>query len=161
MPTVTKEPTSVSGTASGQTVTGHGATTSSAGGGTSQTKTCTWSAFPASGGQVTSLHLKLSWTVEGSLQIVNTATNAFTIDYSVDNGSNWTNALTRLDVGAPDSGSIDVTLGLPQDLTLVRVRDSMDADTTDPGDIASITASVSSIRLELETTAGGNLIAMM
>lgn len=162
----------------GITTTGHGSTTSSASvfvgiGSDSQfqRKSARWFSFPALGGQIVSIRLKMSWTSGGNTDADdggdgNASSNVeFAIDYSVNGGGAWTNIVTA---GCSSSGadadsftnnnSADVGLSVTQDMTQVQVRDRMDASATaTAGSIgaasanASVTATITSIRLEITT----------
>jgi len=109
-------------------------------------KTCRWRGFSAPGVQIVSLALKADWSVNGSLSGVS-ADSVFSLEYSLDGGSNYTTEVLRNDVVAPDSGSINVPLSTGQDLTQVRLHDFITAGGF--GGSASLTASVSNIRIEM------------
>lgn len=123
--------------------TGHGSTTA-----VDTTKTCIWTGFPAAVGQVKTVTLKADWTQDGSIPDGN---NSFKIQYSLNAGSSWNNLLNSTDIISPLSGSSQTSLSTAQDLTLVRVRDSLIA--TPIGLAASVTGSVSNIRIEVDTIA--------
>jgi hypothetical protein len=134
--------------------TGHGSTAvDAAAGGGSQTKTCIWTGFQSVGGQITAISLKLDWSENGTL---GGGENQFLIQYSVNGGGAWTDIINHTIVEAPNNGSSTITLSTNQDLSQVRVRDKLFAQTGD----AVLVASVSSIRLEV-TTQDGTVIVMM
>ena len=130
----------------GNTNTGHSNTTASASAPSSDTKTCRWFSIPGTAGQVTAVHLKADWAYS-SASFTGGATNQFVISYSVNGGSSWTAALNASNVSGSSSGSIDVALTLPQDLTQIQIRDSVNANAAISGS-AAITANVSNIRVE-------------
>lgn len=145
----------------GNTNTGHGSTVTSVTSGTA-TKSCIWTTFTAIGGQILSMTLKFDWTEDGALNVgTGSANNEFRVQYSVNGGGAWISVFTHSDVISPTSSSSSVSITLPQDITQVQVRDRMTATATvDISDSASITTSISNIRLEVLLSEGG-LMAMM
>jgi len=173
---------------SSQTNTGHGSETSSAfratKGVSSKTKTCLWYSFPGVPGTKTRVTLKFDCTLNASIHVDGyddfvsaTAEYDFRIEYSLDNGSTWT-----VRSGVSDSVSIDglssdgrsintsgsESVDLPNpgaiDITQIRVRDRIFtsaalANSPDGSASSLATASVSYIRLEVETAVGANCIA--
>lgn len=135
----------------GATATGHAATTCTASGGTDQQqKSCRWSGFPASAGQIKSATLKVGFSRNGSLSDGGLETfNQFQIQYSLNNGSSWTTLRDDQFVTSSSSGTDSVALAVTQDLTQVLVRDFMDAEKVGSTS-ASITGSISDIRIEVE-----------
>lgn len=131
----------------GNTNTGHGSTTSSAANGSTQTKTCNWSSFQSTAGLVIGLKLKVSWSVDGSL--TNGGTSLFLISYSINGGSSWINLVVKDNPINLDSGTSEVVLSIGQNISQIQVRDSIQADAALAGDAASITASVSDIKIEV------------
>lgn len=169
MSIVTRNPTSNESPDTGQggsavtgnTNTGHGSTvaTSTDGGG-NETKTCRWSGFAATpGGQIKSVTLKIGHSSQGDL-VGAGPTNAFTLDYTLNGGTNWLSAVSRANFTALQSGTFSVALAVNQDLTQVQARDAIQATTVGLGDSASATASISDIRIEVETVddAGGGMM---
>lgn len=142
--------------------TGHASTVSSVTAPSVQTKTCIWSAFPAGGGQVQSVTLKLDHTSSGALGNV-AHTNSFSVDYSLNNGSSWTNAVNRQTFTASQGPTtFSVALPVSQDLTQVKVRDSIGADASGGGvGTTSATATISNIKIEVVTVADVGLLVMM
>jgi hypothetical protein len=144
-----------------------------------QTKTCLWHSFPGVSGTKVRVTLKFEWTMNAEVHayVSNSDTGAtadvdFRIEYSLDNGSTWTarggangSASVPRGVGEADdidfintSGSESVDLPNPGaiDLTQIRVRDRIFARVNIVGagtgsGYSDVTASVSSIRLEVET----------
>jgi hypothetical protein len=157
--TTTPTTPSHGGTAvSSATATGHGSTTAAATiGNPFALKTCKWTGLSNVPGLRTAVTLKLNWTEDGFCSPPD-SDNDFQIDYSVDGGSNWSIALLHTDVVSPSSGTLSVNLPLNQDISLVQVRDSLDAvrDTIN----ASITISIDSIRVEVNL-ADPQLVVMM
>jgi len=145
---------------SGNTNTGHGSTTSSTSDGNTQDRSCIWTGFPAGPlGQNSSVTLKAAFTENGSLTGAG-AHNGLTLLYSLDGGATWSGTLySSTDVVASNSGTVQASLSLTQNLTLVRVRDNLHAGTLNVGESASYTASISNIRIEVQTV--GGLIVMM
>jgi len=155
---------------SSQSNTGHGSTKSSANrvlrnGAASQTKTCLWHSFSAVPGTKTRVTLKFDWTLNASATVSvegpgsgGTALYNFRIEYSLDNGSNWTvgrgvNGSVFIDTSG--SESIDLPNPGAIDITQIRVRDRIFASATVTGlghaeASSSATASVSNISLEVE-----------
>jgi hypothetical protein len=143
----------------GATVTGHGSTTAAANlADPFVLKTCKWTGLSniLSGLRI-SVTLKLNWTEDGFCSPPD-SDNDFGIDYSLDGGSNWITALLHSDVTSPSSGSLSISLPRGQDISLVQVRDFMDAirDTIN----ANITISIDSIRVEVNL-ADSPLLVMM
>jgi hypothetical protein len=116
------------------------------------TKSCIWTGFPSVGG-VASARLKFDWTEAGTVnEGTGFATNEFRIQYSLNGGGVWNTAILHNDVIAPNSGSFDLLLNLPQDISQVQVRDRMQAEASaDISDSANITTTVSNIRIEVVT----------
>ena len=133
--------------------TGHGATTAAAATGT-QSKTCIWTGFPLVAGQLKSITLKFDWSEDGLVNIgTGSATNAFIVQYSLNGGGVWNSAFTHADVVSPNSGSSSIVISPPQNTSQIQVRDKMTATATaDLSDNASITASISNIRIEVVTS---------
>ena len=135
---------------SGNINTGHSSTTSSAVNGSSQTKTCVWQTFPAGGGQVASATLKFDWSENGSIN--NSANNEFKVEYSINGGGAWTAVFDHTGITSSTTSNSQVSLSAGQDLTAVRVRDSIVATASaGVGNSSSVTASISNIRVELVT----------
>lgn len=159
--TITKQPTANETPDSSQIVgdlavtgasnTGHSATIASAlGVGSLEDKTCRWSGFAAGpGGNVVSVTLKITHTSSGTLTGA-TAANRFTLDYTLNGGTNWTNAVDRLDFTASE-GPTTFSVALPngQNLTQVQVRDVISALSNDAADSAGATATISGIQIEI------------
>jgi len=135
----------------GNTNTGHASTTALKNGAGEQTKSCLWTGFPAAPpGQILGATLKVDWQQNGSLTDGGTSTsNLFEIDYSINGGSTF--PLLRQDtlIQSLSSGTSSVSLSLTQDLTQVRVRDTLDAIGV-AGESASVTVTISNIRIEVQ-----------
>lgn len=130
--------------------TGHSATTASASGATEQTKACRWSGFSSAAGTISSVTLKVGWQQNGNLSDGGVSTsNQFTIEYSLNNGSSWNTLRDSTQIQAITSGTAQVSLLTNQDLTQVQVRDTLFAAGV-IGESASVTATVSAIRIEVE-----------
>ena len=143
----------------GATNTGHGSTTATTTGGGTDTASCVWTAFPSVGSQIAAVTLKVDWTQNGSLIGAGAKSNSFRLQYSVNGGGVWTNIFEHLNVTASSSGGEQVVITLPQDLTQIQVRDRLQA-TSSVDTTASVTGSISNIRLEV-TTVDANLVVMM
>jgi len=102
--------------------------------------------------------LKADWTNNGS--ITGVADNQLLIEYSLNGGGAWNTLLLHLNVTSLANGTASQALSNSQDLTTVRVRDSLLAETGGAGDSASITATVSNIKIEV-VTVDANVIVMM
>lgn len=144
----------------GNVNTGHGSTVTSQAGAGTQTKSCIWTGFPSVGGPLRSVTLKFDWTETGAVNIgTGSAANEFRVEYSINGGGAWNTVFTHADVVAPTTSSSQVTITLPQDTTQVQVRDRMQATATaDISDSASITTTVSNIRLEVVTVDGALIV---
>lgn len=132
--------------------TGHGSTTASAAGANEQTKACRWSGFATVAGTITSVTLKADWIQNGSLSDGGVSTsNQFDIEYSLNGGSTWNTLKTASQIQASSSGTSSQSLLTSQDLTQVQARDTLFAAGV-IGENASVTATVSNIRIEVTTT---------
>jgi hypothetical protein len=163
-----------------QTNLGHGDTNVQAsgdggGGNISQTKTGLWHSFTNVSGLKTRVTLKFDWAQTGSIGVQNwnlgdnsSADTTLSIDYSTDNGANWTTQVSRYHfrfvIFGPgndselisDSGSESVDLPNPNtiNITQIRVRDRIVAAASLSGSgyaSANVTMHISNIRLEVET----------
>jgi hypothetical protein len=136
----------------GDTNTGHASTTALQNGAGTTTKTCMWQGFAAApGGQKSAIVLKVDWEQNGNLSDGGVSTvNQFTIDYSLNGGGSWNSLRNVSQVQSSSSGTSQVSLGLGQDLTQVRVRDALIASGV-LGEQAGITVTISNIRIEITT----------
>jgi hypothetical protein len=157
---------------------------SSASGEGFQSKTCRWSSFQSVSGGIVKIVLKFNWSVSAlvdatapNINDVGIAIASFTVEYSVNGGSSWTQAINRVvsvNVGGPDgddqdtlddSGTESINLSLVA-LNQIQVRDSIQANTeTDNGgtasaDITGIIGNTTGIQLEV-TTVDGQVIVVM
>lgn|SRR5262245_42902525 len=136
----------------GATNTGHGSTTASATGpGSTEAKSCRWSGIGTTSGGRVSVTLKISQTSSGILG--GGGQNAFTVEYTVNGGANWSIALLRENFTASNSAPISVALSNTVDTTQVQVRDLLETDAPGGADSASVTATVSGIQVEVVTDA--------
>ena len=143
---------------------------------TSELKTARWSAFPSVPGQIVSIRLKFDWSISGSLDVsVNEngtadASYQFGIGVSLNGGSSWAlspvSSSNGIGVAGPgpvnDSapidgyGSVDINL-TGANISQIQVRDRLFVSTdagipgSDGSATASFSATVSNIRLEVET----------
>src|SRR5262245_5196947 len=118
----TPDPVQGGSAVTGNINTGHGSTITSSGPGT-VTKSCIWTTFPATGGQITSMTLKFDWTEDGAVVVgTGSASNQFRVQYSVNGGGAWTTVFQHDDVTSSTSSNSSVAITLPQDVTQVQVR---------------------------------------
>lgn len=112
---------------------------------------CRWQGFSAFIGQIQSVTLKVDHTSSGTLSGVG-ANNAFTVDYSLNNGGSWTNAVSRSHFTASQGPTtLSVALPITQDLTQVRVRDLISTSTVSNGEVATCTGTIANIKIEVVT----------
>jgi hypothetical protein len=141
-----------------------------------QQRSARWSSFQAGPSGILSLKLKLDWTVNGAVSAdsdpaggASSSSIQFLIEYSLNNGGSWTQALLRTrnasasggsfdDDSIDESGSIDIALSPSQDISQVQVRDFMEAHAQATAPTAgfatasaSITTNISGIKLEART----------
>ena len=138
----------------GASNTGHAATTALGLNGTTVDKTCIWQSFPAAGGQILGVALKLDWTEDGALTGAG-STNQFLIQYSINGGGAWTDIINHSNItSASGPTTASVTLSVSQDLTQVRVRDFLEGHTNDSPRSASVTGTVANIKIEVTIVDG-------
>lgn len=103
-----------------------------------------------------SVKIKVTHTSSGTLT-GGTAANAFSIDYSTNNGGSWTNAVQRQNYTI-SQGPTTTEISLPTphlvSVAQIQLRDTLDANATHP-DLAGATATVSGIEVEIVTADGG------
>lgn len=130
--------------------TGHASTTTSAAGeGGSQEKSCRWSGFQAVSGTILAITLKITHTSSGVLSGPS-PTNSFALEYSLNGGSSWNSAVARSNFTASQGPTVfSVALSAAQDISQVQVRTDYLTDTVDIADAASITATIADIQLEV------------
>lgn len=159
MPTVTSQPTafqSPDAVLSGSAVdtpsnTGHAETITSESAGDSLTKSCRWHTFQAVSGQKTSITLRMTHTSSGALAGP-TPTNTFRLQYTLNGGGAWTTAVERLNFTSAQGPTVfSVGLSVSQDISQVQARVLHQVTTVDGADIATITATIASIQLEVVT----------
>ena len=156
------DPAQGGGAVSSATNTGHGSTTASQAAAGTQTKSCIWTGVGPGAGLVISAALKFDWSEDGTVVVgTGSAGNSFRLQYSLDGGSVWNTIFNHTDVTSPTTSSSTVSLTLPQDFSLIQFRSRLTATATaDPSDSASITASVSNLRVEV-TVADGAVACFM
>lgn len=126
---------------------GHGSTTASANNGATTQKSIKWTTFTLNG-EATSIKLKFEWTEDGSVDAG--SDNRFRVQYSVNGGSGWTTVFDHLDVITPVSTTTSTTtISTPATISQIQVRDFLEAISV-AGESASVNATVSNIRLEIE-----------
>jgi len=165
---------------SGNTNTSHGSTNSSVTIGPEESndlaKTCRWLSFPSV--PANKVTLQFNWSISGSLTLTaaapgSTAANAlFKVDYSVDNGANWINVVTRsfhreVNGTTPisDGGSVSLQIPAPNS-NVVQVRDRIGVDassTIDPtvAATADLTGSIDTIQLDVQPVGLTHTLVMM
>lgn len=141
--------------------TGHAETTTTASGaGGTAEKSCRWSTFQSAGGTITAITLKVTHTSSGTL--TGGSSNMFTLDYTLNGGSSWTNAVTRSSfTAAQGPTTFSVALSVAQDISQVQVRVDYLCDSNEAGDSASVVATISNIMLEVATLERQRVIVMM
>lgn len=167
MALITKNPTanqSPDATLGGSAVvsptnTGHAATNAIISGIDSQLFSCRWFSVQDVGGQRKSVTLKVTHLSSGSVS--GTGTNRFTLSYSTNGGSAWTDIVDRVNYTTTQGPTVaSVTLAVGQDLTQVQVRDLISATGIDAGDTANAEVTISDIKVEVVTVDQG-VITMM
>ena len=160
----TPDPAQGGNAVTGATNTGHASTTTTQGGVGTASKTCLWTGFAAApSGTITSVTLKVDWIQNGSLSDGGVSTsNRLVIGYSINGGGAWTSLRDDTQVETSLSGTSSVALSTSQNLTTVQVRDLLVAGGV-PGESASVTATVSGIRIEVVTVdaSGRAVVAVM
>lgn len=164
MATITRNPTSNSSPDAGQggnavttpSNTGHAATTASASNGASDLKTCKWTTFQTLPVAPVSLTLKVDWSENGS---TSGAPNQFQCDYSVNGGSSWTTLFQHGSITSANSGTASASLSASQNISQVQVRDSLSV-VTSSGTSASVTGTISNVRLEADVNIAQSVLMM-
>jgi hypothetical protein len=163
--------------------TGHETTTAAAAiyGPTAQTKSCRWLAFQPVGGQIIKITLKLDWSISGyvstdaSTDISDRASAraSFNLFYSTDNGSILNTGISRAEASSifglrtdykpiSDSGSFSVDLPVNTPINQIIVSDQLITNVSASGGgsaWAEMTATISRVRLEVETVVSPTCIA--
>ncbi len=132
--------------------TGHAESAAGAGGPLGfQALSCRWLNFSNfSGGSIVSIKLKIDHASGGWMSGLN-AYNNFSIEYSLNGGASWIEAVSRSYINSYETGTFSVDLPTTQDLSLVQVRDTLGATAIDEADVAAVIATISNIHLEVET----------
>jgi hypothetical protein len=133
----------------GASNTGHSSTSLSAADGESFTASCLWTGFQSVAQIVLSVMLKVDWSQTGLLTGAGSKSNRFQVEYSLNNGSSWNTLFLHVGITSSSSGTDQAVLSPGQNLTQIRVRDTLTVNANDPGTVAELTASVSNIRLEV------------
>lgn len=120
--------------------TGHSNTTATLG----QTKSCLWSGLPATI-LVLAARLKFDWSITAA-SLAGDGNNVFQVDYSTNGGSSFSNALDKQNKSAPESGSVDISLGVVT-IANIQIRDLIQSIPNSGS--ASITVNISNIRVEV------------
>jgi len=160
----TPDPAQGGNAVTGATNTGHASTTTTQGGVGTASKTCLWTGFAAApSGTITSVTLKVDWIQNGSLSDGGVSTsNRLVIGYSINGGGAWLTLRDVTQIESSSSGTSSVALSTSQNLTQVRVRDSLEAS-SGVGESATITVTISGIRIEVVTVdaSGRAVVAVM
>ena len=165
MGVITKQPTANQTPDAGQggsavtsaTNTGHASTLSAAlAGGNTTTRTCRWSGFENVGGSRSSVKLIFDWNQNGDVS--NGSSNQFRVQYSINGGSNWNSVFDHQQFqGSSSNNGEEVILSNSQDLSQVQIRDLMSVTST-AEEAASMTATVSNIKIEVVIRSGGVIV---
>jgi hypothetical protein len=133
--------------------TGHASTvTTASGAGGSAEKSARWHTFQTVSETVTAITLKITHTSSGSL--TGGSSNSLLLEYSLNGGGAWITAVTRSNFTAAQGPTVfSVALSAAQSISQVQVRVDYLCDSNDPGDAASITATIADIQLEVTTAA--------
>lgn len=115
-----------------------------------ETRTCRWFTFQnLAGGIRTSVKLKVTHTCNGNSSGAPINSNFVKIEYSTDNGSNWTTLFSRLDFNTSEGPTTEeVSLSLTQDLTQVQVRSQVNAAAASSPPV-NATLTISNIKIEV------------
>lgn len=136
------------------TNTGHANTSVSAVGdgvGVSEQKSCIWTGFTNISATPVSKTLKITHTSNGSRSGAS-ASNLFSLDYSLNGGGAWTSAVSRINMTSSAGPTVfSVALPVGQDLTQVQVRDFIQASAVTIGHNAAADATISDIKVEVVT----------
>lgn len=128
--------------------TGHASTVTSSSGIDDDEKSARWFTFQAVTGTINAITLKIDHTTNGS--IGGSGSNQFVLEYSLNAGSSWTTAATRLNFTSSEGPTtFSVALSAAQDISQVEVRVDYLTGGADVGDSASITATIANIKLEV------------
>jgi hypothetical protein len=134
--------------------TGHASTSCIAIGddiGASEEKSCIWTSIASISGVIISKTLKITHTSSGGIGGAS-ATNQFTLEYSLNGGGSWNTAVSRINMTTSQGPTVfSVALSVGQDLTQVQVRDFIQATAFFSGDSASASATISDIQVEVVT----------
>ncbi len=118
--------------------------------GVNQTSTCRWFNFSSVSGTIVSIKLKIDHDTDGFLNGIGSV-NSFSLQYSLDGGSSWTVALARSQFSERQIGTLSIDLPTTQNISLVQVRDYIQAGTILFNSSAYASATIGNIRLEVET----------
>src|SRR5262249_17063437 len=117
----------------------------------SEALSCIWQGFGTVSGQIISKTLKVDHTSSGALTGIG-ANNAFTLEYSLNGGGSWNTAVSRAHFTASQGPTtFSVALPVTQDLTQVRVRDTISASTGSAREAATCSVTIANIKIEVST----------
>jgi len=131
--------------------TGHGISGVSAGafGPGFDSASCRWGGFPGYINNTIRLTLNVTHSSQGGLTGAG-ASNGFTLSYSLNGGSSWTDFVSRSNFTSSLNATATVDLPPSQNPSLIRVRDSAFASVGDvEAEAASVSFSVSDIQIEI------------
>jgi RHS repeat-associated protein len=111
-------------------------------------RSCKWWGFQF-GGQAQSIILKVDWSESGFAY--GSGDNDFRLEFSLDGGANWTVAFDHYYIKSSNSGTFQISLSPSQNVSQILVRDHVGAIGDEDNQGAYLTASISNIRLEIET----------
>jgi hypothetical protein len=112
------------------------------------------------GRMISSITLQFNWSVDGSIDDPFSAVNLFRVEYTLDGGSNWPDAIVRTNLNGSDGGSFSLPLSVGQNIGQVQVRDIILAG-ADEGFSASIQATITGLQIVAVTFDNPNPIVMM
>jgi hypothetical protein len=139
----------------GASDTGHATTQTSVIDENTEAKSCICEDFPTFAGARSAVTLKVDYEQDGVLSAP--ANNLFTIEYSVNGGTNWTTLHSAANVEASSSATASASLSISQDTSQVQVRDTLDVSSA-AGGAAILEVEVSNIRIEITYPDGGSMV---
>lgn len=156
----TPDPTLGGGSVTGAVAAGHASTLVSQTDLGTTSKSCRWTGFVNVAGQILSILLKVDWQQNGSLSDGGAGTsNRFEVNYSLNGGGAFLTMRDVTQIQSSSSGTSQQSISVSQNLTQVFVQDNLTA-AANPGETATLTVTISNIRLEV-TTQDGQIIVLM
>lgn len=112
-----------------------------------------WSSFQLPPGAILSMTLKADWSTDGSTSSV--ITPLYELDYSLNNGVNWTAGVFNSDVEAPASGTFSLVISPSQNVSQIKVRHEGLASVQDvQTEQSTICIGMSNLRIEMVIAEG-------